>query len=122
VVLFLVITLVVVVLLDVVILVGGGVELLPLRPVGDEVSGVTTLKAAPRRSPPLLAELVQGTELPRQQSDLVIGMLLYCSSEAVNKEDKANSKADETVMLVGLASWPPTRTLLIKALLVREAS
>jgi hypothetical protein len=32
------------------------------------------------------------------------GMLSYCSSEAIAKEDKANSKADKTVMLVGLAS------------------
>jgi hypothetical protein len=49
------------------------------------------------------------------------GMLSYYSSEAAPKEDKANSKADET-MLVGLASWAPTRALVIKALLVREAS
>jgi hypothetical protein len=31
------------------------------------------------------------------------GMLSYCSSEAVAKEDKTNSKEDETV-LMGLAS------------------
>jgi hypothetical protein len=49
-------------------------------------------------------------------------MLSYCSSEVADEEDKANSKADETVVLVGLASWPPTRVLVIKALLVREAS
>jgi hypothetical protein len=36
------------------------------------------------------------------------GMFFYCSSKAVTKEDKANSKADETIVLVGLASWPPT--------------
>jgi hypothetical protein len=48
-------------------------------------------------------------------------MLSYYSSEVAVKEDKANSKADETVV-VGLASWPPTRALVIKALLVREAS
>jgi hypothetical protein len=48
-------------------------------------------------------------------------MLSYCSSEAAAKEDKTNYKADETVV-VGLASWPPTRALVIKALLVREAS
>jgi hypothetical protein len=35
------------------------------------------------------------------------GMPSYYSSEAVAKEDKANSKADETVVLVGLASRPP---------------
>jgi hypothetical protein len=50
------------------------------------------------------------------------GMLSYCSSEATVKEDKANSKSDETVVLVGLALWPPTRALVIRALLVREAS
>jgi hypothetical protein len=49
------------------------------------------------------------------------GMLSYYSSEAVIKEDKANSKVDEIIGLVGLALWPPTRALVIKALLVREA-
>jgi hypothetical protein len=65
-VLLLVVTLALVILLGVVILVGGGVELLPLGAVGDEVGGVTALEAAPRRSPPLLGELVQGAELSRQ--------------------------------------------------------
>jgi hypothetical protein len=36
--------------------------------------------------------------------------------------DKANTIADEIVVLVGLASWPPTRALVIKALLERETS
>jgi hypothetical protein len=49
-------------------------------------------------------------------------MLSYCSSKAATKEDKSNSKADEIVVLIGLASWPPTRALVIKVLLVREAS
>jgi hypothetical protein len=49
-------------------------------------------------------------------------MLSYCSSEVAVKEDKTNYKADETVVLMGLASWPPTRTLVIKVLLEREAS
>jgi hypothetical protein len=49
-------------------------------------------------------------------------MLSYYSSKAAHKEDKANSKADESVVLVGLATWPPTRVLVIKVLLVREAS
>jgi hypothetical protein len=53
-------------------------------------------------------ELMQGAELSHQQGDLIIGDVLYCSSEVVAKEDKANSKADEIVVLVGLASWPPT--------------
>jgi hypothetical protein len=49
-------------------------------------------------------------------------MLSYCSSEVAHKEDKANSKSDESVVLVGLATWPPTQVLVTKALLVREAS
>jgi hypothetical protein len=49
-------------------------------------------------------------------------MLSYCSSEDATKEDKANSKADEIVVLMGLASWPPTRALVKRALLVRETS
>jgi hypothetical protein len=48
-------------------------------------------------------------------------MLSYYSSEATAKEGKANSKPDE-IMVVGLASWPPTQVVVIKALLVREAS
>jgi hypothetical protein len=65
VVLLLVIALAVVVSLGVVILVGG-VELLPLGAVSDKVGGVAALKAAPRRSPPLLAEPVQSSELSHQ--------------------------------------------------------
>jgi hypothetical protein len=57
-VLLLIVTLAVLVSLGVVILVGGGVEFLPLGAVGDEVGGVTALEAALRRSPPLLAEPV----------------------------------------------------------------
>jgi hypothetical protein len=91
------------VILVVVVVLVGGVKLLPLGAVNDEVGGVTALEAALRRSPPLLAELVQSLELS-------------C------KEDKANSKADESVVLVGLATWPPTRALVIKALLEKEAS
>jgi hypothetical protein len=49
-------------------------------------------------------------------------MLSYCSSEAAHKEDKGNSKADESVVLVGLATWPPIRAPVIKALLEKEAS
>jgi hypothetical protein len=47
--------------------------------------------------------------------------LSNCSTEATAKEDNANSKADEIVVFMGLASWPPTRALVIKVLLVREA-
>jgi hypothetical protein len=47
------------------------------------------------------------------------GMLSYCSSEGAAKEDRTNSKADETV-LVWLASWPATRALVMKVLLVKK--
>jgi hypothetical protein len=49
----------------VVVVLVGGVKLLPLGAVSDEVGGVTALEAAPRRPPPLLAESVQRVELPR---------------------------------------------------------
>jgi hypothetical protein len=49
-------------------------------------------------------------------------MLLYYPSKATTKEDKRNYKADETVVLMGLASWPPTQALVIRALLERKAS
>jgi hypothetical protein len=64
-VLLLIVALAVVVPLGVVILIGGGVKLLPLRAVGDEVGGVAALEAAPRRSPPLLVKYVQSSELSR---------------------------------------------------------
>jgi hypothetical protein len=57
----------------VVVVLVGGVKLLPLGAVVDEVDGVAALKAAPRRPPHLLAESVQRVELPRQQGDLVVG-------------------------------------------------
>jgi hypothetical protein len=85
------------------------------------VGSVTALEVAHRGFPPLLAELVQGAELFANKVISLSKMLSYCSSEDVAKEDRANPKADETVVLVGLSSWPPTRALVIKALLVREA-
>jgi hypothetical protein len=83
--LLLVITLAVVVPLGVVTLVGVGVQLLPLGTVGDEVGGVTTLKAAPRRSPTLLTKLVQGVELSRQQGDLIIWDALILRIRSCNQ-------------------------------------
>jgi hypothetical protein len=105
----------------VVVVLVGGVELLPLGAVSDEVGDVAALEAAPRRPPPLLAEPVQSSELSRQQDDLIVRMLSYYSSEAAHKEDKVNSKTDESVVLVGLATWPPTQAPVIKALLEKEA-
>jgi uncharacterized membrane protein YoaK (UPF0700 family) len=49
----------------VVVVLVGGVKLLPLRAVGDEVGGVAALEAAPRRSP-LLMKPVQSAELSHQ--------------------------------------------------------
>jgi hypothetical protein len=46
-------------------------------------------------------------------------MLSYYSSEVAARDDKANSYECEMV-LVGLASWSPTRALVIKALLVKK--
>jgi hypothetical protein len=60
-----------------------GIELLPLGAVDDEVGDVAALEAAPRRHPSLLAEVA-------------------------HKEEKADSKANESLVLVGLATWPPT--------------
>jgi hypothetical protein len=121
-VLLLVVALVVVIPLGVVVLVGGGVELLPLGIVIDEVGGVIALKAA-------LGDLLLSLQnLCKAQNFLASGaisssrMLSYCSSEATHKEDKANSKSDESVVLVGLATRPPTRAPVIKALLEKEAS
>jgi hypothetical protein len=121
-VLILIITLVVVVPLGVVVLVEEGVELLPLGAIGDEVGGVTALKQPLGN---LLLSLQNGCKtwnILVSRVILSLGMLSCCSSEAVTKEDKANFKADEIVMLVGLASWRPTWVLVIKALLVREVS
>jgi hypothetical protein len=68
----LLLTLALVARLVLVVVLIGGVKLLSLGAVGDEVGGVITLEAAPRR-PPLLAEPVQRSELSCQQGDLVIG-------------------------------------------------
>jgi hypothetical protein len=83
-----------VVLFGVVILVGGGVKLLPLGEVSDEVSGVAALEAAPRRSPPLLVEPVQSSELSRQQGDLIIGdaLVLLIRSCTQGKQGNLQSR------------------------------
>jgi hypothetical protein len=54
------------VILVVVVLLVRGVDLLPLGPVGDEVGGVAAHEAAPRRSPPLLAEPMQSSKFSHQ--------------------------------------------------------
>jgi hypothetical protein len=78
----------------VVLVLVGGVGLLPLRAVGDEVGGVAALEAAPRRPPPLLAEPVQRAKLPRQQDDLVVGdaLVLLIKSCTQGRQDKLQSR------------------------------
>jgi hypothetical protein len=121
VVLLLVVILAVVVPLGVVVLIGG-VKFLPLGAVGDEVGGVVALKAALGDVLLSLRNLCKACNFLVSRAISSSGMLSYCSSDTADKEDKANYKTDETVVLVGLASWAPTRALLIKALLVWEAS
>jgi hypothetical protein len=84
-----------------------GVELLPLGTVNDEVSGVTTLEKILGDLLLSLHNLCKARNFLVSRAISSSGMLLYCSSEAAAKEDKANSKTYET-MLVGLASWTPT--------------
>jgi hypothetical protein len=81
------------VVLVVVVVLVGGVDLLPLGAVGDEVGGVTTLEAAPRRSP-LLAKPVQSSELSCQQGDLVVGdaLVLLIRSCTQGRQSKLQSR------------------------------
>jgi hypothetical protein len=93
-VLLLVLTLVAGVILVVVVVLVGGVKLLPFGTVGDEVGGVTALKAAPRRPPPLLAELMQSSELSRQQGDLIVGdaLIVLIRSCTQGRQSKLQSR------------------------------
>jgi hypothetical protein len=78
----------------VVVVLVGRVGLLPLGAVSDEVGRVAALEAAPRRPPPLLAELVQCAELPRQQGDLVVGdaLVLLIRSCTQGRQSKLQSR------------------------------
>jgi hypothetical protein len=78
----------------VVVVLVGGVKLLPLGAVSDEVGGVVALEAAPRRPPHLLAESVQRAEHPHQQGDLVIGdaLILLIRSCTQGRQSKHESR------------------------------
>jgi hypothetical protein len=78
----------------VVVVLVGGVKFLPLGAVGDEVGGVAALEATPRRPPPLLAESVQRSELPRQQGDLIIrdALVLLIRSYTQGRQGKLQSR------------------------------
>jgi hypothetical protein len=78
----------------VVVVLVGGVKLLPLGAVGDELGGVAALEAAPRRPPPLLAESVERAELPRQQGDLVVrdALVLLIRSCTQERQSKLQSR------------------------------
>jgi type IV secretory pathway TrbL component len=73
----------------VVVILVGGVELLSLGAIGDEVGGAAALEAAPRRHP-LLAESVQRAKLPHQHSDLIVGdaLVLLIRSYAQGRQSK----------------------------------
>jgi hypothetical protein len=94
VVLLLALTLVAGVVMVVVVVLVGGVEFLPLGAVGDEVGGVAALEATPRRPPPLLAESVQRSELPRQEGDLIIrdALVLLIKSYTQGRQGKLQSR------------------------------
>jgi hypothetical protein len=72
----------------------GGVKLLPLKAVGDEVGGVAVLEAAPRRPPPLLAEPMQCSKRSRQQGNLIIGdpLVLLIRSCTQGRQSKLQSR------------------------------
>jgi hypothetical protein len=74
----------------VVVVFEGGVELLPLGAVDNEVGGVAALEAAPSVIPPLLEELVQGTELSHRQVDLIIedALVLFIRNCGQRGQDK----------------------------------
>jgi hypothetical protein len=78
----------------VVVVLVGGVELLPLGAVGDEVGDVVTLESAPRRPPPLLVESVKCVEFPRQQGDLIVGdaLVLLIRSCTQGRQSKLQSR------------------------------
>jgi hypothetical protein len=66
----------------------GLVVLLPLGAVGDEVGGVTALKAAPGvlgASSPLLLKLVHRPNFSYKQGNLVVGNALVLLIESYNK-------------------------------------
>jgi hypothetical protein len=88
----------------VVVVLVGGVELLPLVAVGDEVGGVAALKHPLGDFLLSLWNLCNTRNFLTSRSISSSGMLSYYSSEAADKEDKANSKADESVVLMGLAT------------------
>jgi hypothetical protein len=83
----------------VVIVLVGGIELLPLGSVGDEVGGVTALETAPRRPPPLLAQFVQRAKLPHQQGDLVVGdaLILLIKNCTQGRQNKLQSRCVSSV-------------------------
>jgi hypothetical protein len=92
VVLLLVVTHIARVILVCVVVLVGGVDLLLLGVVGDEVGGVATLEAALVSSPPLLVELVH-SELSCQQDILIIWDALVLLIRSCGQKEKANSKA-----------------------------
>jgi hypothetical protein len=100
-VILLAITLVTGVVPVVVVVLVGGIKLLPLGVVGDEVGGVAASKQPLGDLLLSLWNLCKVRHFLASRAISSSRMLLYCSSEAAAKEDKVNSKADESVVLVG---------------------
>jgi hypothetical protein len=99
----LIVTLVAVVISIGVVILIGGVKLLPLGVIDDEVSGVITLEAALGDLLLSLWNFCKAWNFLASKAISSSRILLYCSSEVVVIEDKANFKVDETA-LEGLAS------------------
>jgi hypothetical protein len=100
-----------------------------LGAVDDEVSGVAALEASPRWSPPLLAELVQDTELSYQQGDLIIGdaLILLIRSDDQRRQDELQRRWDNvdgvSIMATNMSfsnqSFTSKRSIMIKMTFVR---
>jgi hypothetical protein len=105
----------------IVVVLVGGVKLLPLRGVGNEVGGVTTLKAAARRPPTLLAKPVKNLKLSRQQSDLDVRdtLILLIRNYTQGKQNKLKSR---WVSSVGGVSHMTTNMSTSNQSLTREGS
>jgi hypothetical protein len=120
-VLLLALTLVIGVVPVVVVVLILGVKLLPLGAVSDEVGGVVSLEAAPRRPPPLLAEHVQSSELSRQQGDLIIGDALVLLIRSCT-QGRRNKLQRRWVSSVGGVSHMATNMSTSNQILTREGS
>jgi hypothetical protein len=122
-VLLLIIALAIVIPVGVVVLVGG-VKLLPLGAVGDEVGGVAALEAASRWYPPPLWNLCKAQNFLASRAISPSGMLSYCSSETTSKEDRAlQSRWDSGVDGVSIMATNMStskRSIMVRTIFPRQ--